>query len=327
MNETVDCDVLVCGDDADAKADVMHLVEAAGMRGVDAGPLVNAVAVEALTPVLLYINKNLWRQGRGHSHHWRLNLNPRTLNLTALPGIPLVQPGDDLAKLILEALARADVTLQSGDALVVTSKIVSKAEGRIFNLNEIMPGETRDRLAKQTRKDPRIVELVLRESRDFARAPNVLVVEHRLGFVCANAGIDQSNVDGGEEQVLLLPLDPDASARGRCAQRCSMRDGRGSRHRDQRFARATVPTGQRQAWRLAWRDARADRFARSDRSVRAKLQISIQGYADMVASAANLLTGEAAEGLPVVLVRGLNFPAQDGHASEYNRPLEQDLFR
>ncbi len=254
-------------------------------------------------------------------------MNSTTLNLFALPGIPLVQPGDDLARLILEALLRASLTLQSGDALVVTSKIVSKAEGRIFDLNQIVPGDEARRVAEDTRKDPRIVELVLSESRMISRsAPGVLITRHRLGFVSASSGIDQSNVDGGEDRVLLLPLDPDASAR---AIRQALLDATGasvgivisdSHGRPFRLGNAGVAIG------VAGMPALLDLRGHTDLFGR-ELKMSIQAYADEVASAANLLTGEAAEGLPVVLVRGLNFPAQDGHASEYNRPLEQDLFR
>lgn len=254
-------------------------------------------------------------------------MKPLTLNLIALPGIPLIQPGDDLAQLILEALERAGVTLQTGDALVVTSKIVSKAEGRIFNLNAVTPSEEAVRVATETRKDPRIVELVLRESHAISRsAPGVLITRHRLGFVSASSGIDQSNVDGGEEHVLLLPLDPDASAH---AIRDALLQATGaevgivisdSHGRPFRLGNAGVAIG------VAGMPALLDLRGHTDLFGR-ELKMSIQAYADEVASASNLLTGEAAEGLPVVLVRGLNFPAQDGHASEYNRPLEQDLFR
>ncbi|MEP7290834.1 MAG: coenzyme F420-0:L-glutamate ligase [Chloroflexota bacterium] len=254
-------------------------------------------------------------------------MNAPALNLIALPGIPLVQPGDNLAHLILEALERAAVSLQTGDALVVTSKIISKAEGRIFNLNEVVPSEDARRVAEETRKDPRIVELVLRESVAISRsAPGVLITRHRLGFVSASSGIDQSNVDGGEEHVLLLPLDPDASAH---AIREALLAATGasvgvvvsdSHGRPFRLGNAGVAIG------VAGMPALVDLRGQTDLFGR-ELKMSIQAYADEVASASNLLTGEAAEGLPVVLVRGLNFPQQEGRAAEYNRPLEQDLFR
>lgn len=258
---------------------------------------------------MLHINKTYGVLQARASLSLACKQNPRTLNLTALPGIPLVQPGDDLAKPILEALARADVTLQSGDALVVTvgEEIVSKAEGRIFNLNEIMPGDEARQIAEETRKDPRIVELVLRESHAISRrAPGVLITRHRLGFVSASSEIDQSNVDGGEEHVLLLPLDPDASAR---TMRAALLMATGaevgivisnSHGRPFRLGNAGVAIG------VAGMPALIDLRGQTDLFGR-ELKMSIQAYADEVASAANLLTGEAAEGLPVVLVRGLNF--------------------
>ncbi len=254
-------------------------------------------------------------------------MESHTLNLTALPGLPLIQPGDDLARLIVQALDRAALTLQDGDALVVTSKIVSKAEGRIIALTDVTPGAEAIRIAEATNKDPRIVELVLRESSVISRsAPGVLITRNRLGFVSASSGIDQSNLDGGEDKVLLLPLDPDGSAR---AIRDALHAATGaqvgivisdSHGRPFRLGNAGVAIG------VAGMPALVDLRGRTDLFGRV-LKMSIQAYADEVASAANLLSGEAAEGLPVVLVRGLNFPPQDGRASEYNRPLETDLYR
>lgn len=245
----------------------------------------------------------------------------------ALPGIPVVQPGDDLAGLILDALKRAELTLQAGDVLVVTSKIVSKAEGRFVVLDSVQPSDEAHKLAAQTGKDPRMVELVLRESASVSRtAPNVLVVRHRLGFVSANAGIDQSNVDGTDAQVLLLPVDPDASAR-QIHERLHAATGvavgiviSDSHGRPFRLGNVGVAVG------VAGMPALVDLRGQHDMFGRV-LRISVQGYADMVASAACLLTGEGGEGLPVVLLRGLNFPAEDGHAADLYRPAAQDLYR
>jgi coenzyme F420-0:L-glutamate ligase/coenzyme F420-1:gamma-L-glutamate ligase len=245
----------------------------------------------------------------------------------ALPGIPVVQPGDDLAGLILDALKRAELTLQAGDVLVVTSKIVSKAEGRFVVLDSVQPSDEAHKLAAQTGKDPRMVELVLRESAAVSRtAPNVLVVRHRLGFVSANAGIDQSNVDGTDAQVLLLPVDPDASAR-QIHERLHAATGvavgiviSDSHGRPFRLGNVGVAVG------VAGMPALVDLRGQHDMFGRV-LRISVQGYADMVASAACLLTGEGGEGLPVVLLRGLNFPAEDGHAADLYRPAAQDLYR
>jgi len=247
--------------------------------------------------------------------------------VTALPGIPLVQKGDDLAQIILDSVAKLGLNLESGDALVVTSKIVSKAEGRLFDLREIEAGVEAQRLAVETRKDPRIVELVLRESLKISRkAPGVLVVQHRLGFVSANAGIDQSNVDGSENMVLLLPLDPDASA---AAIRDRLRDETGadvgviisdSHGRPFRVGNVGVAIGVSGMPAVLDLRGKADLFGR-------ELKISIQGYADLVASTANLLTGEADEGRPIVLVRGLQFPSLNGVARDLYRAPEQDLYR
>ncbi len=136
-----------------------------------------------------------------------------TLTLTPLRGIPLVQPGDDLVELILHGLAITGIELQDGDILVVAQKIVSKSEGRLVNLISIQPSEIAREYAALTGKDPRLVELNLQESRSVLRTrPGTMIVEHRLGFICANAGIDHSNVAGEgsseEEWVLLLPEDP-----------------------------------------------------------------------------------------------------------------------
>ncbi len=254
-------------------------------------------------------------------------MNAVTLTAVALPGIPMVQPGDNLVSIILEGLVRASYSLESGDALVIASKIVSKAEGRFIDLKTVAPSPQALALADETRKDPRIVELVLNESRSISRkAPGVLVVTHRLGFTSANAGIDQSNVENGDERVLLLPQDPDGSAQ---AIRASLRKETGadvgviisdSHGRPFRMGNVGVAIG------VAGMPALLDLRGREDLFGRL-LKISIQGYADLAASAAHLLTGEADEGRPIVLLRGLNYPAMEGHAAELNRLPEHDLYR
>jgi coenzyme F420-0:L-glutamate ligase / coenzyme F420-1:gamma-L-glutamate ligase len=256
-----------------------------------------------------------------------LNIQATSLTVLALPGIPLVQPGDDLAQLILDALAQAGETLQTGDALVVTSKIVSKAEGRFFELADVEPSAEAQRLADETKKDPRIVELVLQDSVGISRVNiGVLVTQHRLGFVSANASIDQSNIEGGDERVLLLPKDPDASAqflRERFKQKTGADIGiiiSDSHGRPFRMGNVGVAVG------VAGMPALLDLRGQDDLYGR-KLKISLLGYADLVASAAHLVTGEANEGRPVVLVRGLNFAQIDGSAKDLNRPVEQDLYR
>ncbi|MCB9453600.1 MAG: coenzyme F420-0:L-glutamate ligase [Anaerolineaceae bacterium] len=252
---------------------------------------------------------------------------PDSLQITALPGLPLIQPGDDLVPIILEGVSRAGLALQDGDALVITSKIVSKSEGRIVDLNTVEVSAAAQALAVETRKDPRIVELVLRESAMVSRqAPGVLVTQHRLGFVSANAGIDQSNLKGNDEWALLLPIDPDATARQIQA---AVKDKTGtavgivisdSHGRPFRMGNVGVAIGVAGIPALLDLRGRDDLFGRP-------LHISMQGYADLVASAAHLLSGEANEGRPVVHLRGLNFPLVDGRASDLVRPVEQDLYR
>ena len=255
------------------------------------------------------------------------DLNTVSLTITALPAIPLIQPGDDLVNIILEGLQQANLSLQDRDVLVVTSKIVSKAEGRLFDLRDIIPGEEACRVALETRKDPRIVELVLAESRAISRhAPGVLVTQHRLGFVSANAGIDQSNVDGGEDIVLLLPLDPDASAetiRTRLREQTSEEVGvviSDSHGRPFRMGNVGVAIGVAGLPALLDLRGQPDLFGR-------ELKISMQGYADLIASAAHLLSGEGDEGRPIMHMRGLQFQEIEGHASDLNRAPEQDLYR
>lgn len=250
-----------------------------------------------------------------------------SLNLTALPGIPLIQPGDDLVQIIAEALARAQITLTDGDALVVTSKIVSKAEGCIVELSSVQPSPEAQQLADETLKDPRVVELVLRESQGISRkARGVLVVQHRLGFISANAGIDQSNLENGDDRVLLMPLDPDASAR---AIRVGLKKRTGadvgivisdSHGRPFRMGNVGVAVG------VAGMPALLDLRGQEDLYGR-KLKISMLGYGDLVASAAHLLSGEGDEGRPVMHLRGLQFTPVEADVADLYRSPEQDLYR
>lgn len=244
----------------------------------------------------------------------------------ALPGMPLVQPGDDLAALIRAALARAGLALEDGDVLVVAQKIVSKAEGRLVRLDTVAPSAAARRLAERTGKDPRLVEVVLGESREVLRVrDNLIITRHRLGLVMANAGVDRSNVEGEDEVVLLLPQDPDAS----CARLGAALAGEGhvgviindSVGRAWRRGQIGTAIG---CWGLAALQdlrGRPDLFARP-------LQVSEAAIADQLASLAALLQGQANEGLPVVLVRGgFAERAAGGRAADLIRPVEQDLFR
>ena len=252
---------------------------------------------------------------------------PPSFQAVALAGIPLVQPGDNLVGLILQAVQRANLELANDDVLVISSKIVSKAEGRFARVDSVIPTPEAMQYADASGKDPRIVQLVLNESRLVSRVSRgVLVTEHRLGFVSANAGIDQSNVENSDEQVLLLPRDPDGTA-ALLRQAFQTRTGANiaivisdTHGRPFRFGNVGVAIGVAGMQALTDLRGQKDLFGR-------ELQITQQGYADLVSSAAHLLCGEAAEGLPVVLIRGLALPHGDGKASDLNRPAEKDLYR
>ena len=249
------------------------------------------------------------------------------LALTALAGIPLVQPGDDLVALIAAATRSADIQPQATDVFVIASKIVSKAEGAFIDLRQVRISERAHRLAAETGKEAALVELILRQSRSISRhAPQVLVVEHQLGLISANAGIDRSNVDESEHNVLLLPADPDESAAGiraglarefgvECAIVISDSHGRPFRH-------GTVGVAIGSSGLPPLKDLRGlpDLFGR-------RLRASIIGYADQIASAACLLSGEGAEGTPVIHLRGLRFMPSEEGASALIRKAETDLYR
>jgi len=249
------------------------------------------------------------------------------LTLTPLPGIPFVRQGDDLAAIIWRALARAHIKLADGDVLVVAQKVVSRAEGRLCDLRTVTPSPEAEKLAATVEKDPRLVELILRESNAVLRAvPGVLIVEHKRGFVCANAGIDHSNVCGDDECVLLLPADPDRSA---AELRRKLEEASGAR------LGVVINDSHGRAWRLGTMGvaigvsglpALVDLRGRHDLLGR-ELQATWVGAADEVAAAASLVMGQAAEGIPAVHVRGFPYPLREGSLQELIRPREKDLFR
>lgn len=256
-------------------------------------------------------------------------MEPPALTLSAVSEFPLVRAGDDLAALLLARLAALGTVLREDDVVVFAQKIVSKAEGRQVALSEVRPSARARALALEVQKDPRLVELILAESKRVVRAAkDVLIVEHRLGFVMANAGVDQSNVAAGEqgEFALLLPQDPDASAarlraaiaaRSGCAVGVIINDSFG---RPWRLGTVGVAIGVA-GWPAAL-DLRgqADLFGRS-------LRVTVVGHADEIASAASLLMGQAAEARPVVLVRGLRAAGPPSNATALVRPMAEDLFR
>lgn len=251
------------------------------------------------------------------------------LTLTALPGIPIVRAGDDLVALILEGLARAGIRLEAGDVVVVTSKLVSRAEGRVLDLRSVEPSDRAIEVAAKVHKDPRLVEAILRESESISRmAKEVLVVRHRLGITAANAGIDRSNVDpssGEGEIVLLLPVAPDESAerirRGLveatgAAIGVVLTDSYGRPFRYGTVGAAIGVAGMPALWDQR---GRKDLFGRP-------LETTITALGDQIAAAADLVSGQAGEGRPVVHIRGLTFPPSNGRAQDLSRPRDQDLY-
>lgn len=260
------------------------------------------------------------------------------LTLTPLLGIPLIRHGDNLADIVLKTLQENKIALQDDDIFVFAQKIVSKAEGRTVNLTTVTPSQRAVELAKQTEKDPRVVELILRESNEVLRTRvGAIIVEHKLGFVCANAGIDHSNVDSplhlgegsgvrSEDWVLLLPAEPDRSAE---MMRSVIQSKSGKR------VGILIIDSHGRAWRngtvgvaigIAGIPGLEDLRGRPD-LFGYQLQVTQVGVADELAAAASLMMGQAAEGTPVVHVRGFPYPLREASLKELIRPKDQDLFR
>jgi coenzyme F420-0:L-glutamate ligase/coenzyme F420-1:gamma-L-glutamate ligase len=258
-----------------------------------------------------------------------LPATPPALSLTAVPGIPAIRPGDDLARILGDALEAAALPPRNGDVLVVTHKIISKAEGRYVTLAHVTPSRRARELAAATGKDPALVEVILSESRAILRfRPGLIIAEHRLGVVIANAGVDHSNVPAAEEgeRVLLLPQDPDGSS---TALRAALQERFGV------SLAVVVSDSVGRAWRngivglalgAAGLPALLDLRGRPDLEGR-PLRVTQVGLADEIASAAQLLMSEADEGLPAVLVRGLAWEDPPLPAAALVRDPELDLFR
>jgi coenzyme F420-0:L-glutamate ligase / coenzyme F420-1:gamma-L-glutamate ligase len=250
------------------------------------------------------------------------------ITLAAVPGIQAIGAGDDLARILGDSLETAGLRPRRDDVLVVTHKVVSKAEGRLVALADVAPSARARELAAATGKDAALVEVILGESREVLRwRPGLIVTEHRLGMVLANAGVDQSNVpQTGGAAVLLLPLDPDASAAG-------LREAL-QRRFDAPLA-VVISDSVGRAWRngvvglaigAAGLPALLDLRGHRDLEGR-PLQVTQVGLADQIASAALLLMGEADEGLPAVLVRGLAWRGASLPAAALIRERQADLFR
>lgn len=263
---------------------------------------------------------------RGPRSHSRLQrVCDSSLAVTAVSGLPYIRAGADLVDLIVTALERQGLVLAAQDVVVVTSKIVARAEGRTVRLDTVSPSTRAMELAASTGGDPRIIELVLAESSAISRVgPGLLIVRHRLGFVCANAGIDRSNIDDG--CVLLLPLDPDASAE-RLRAGLAARFGNvpiglvlsDSHGRAFRLGTVGVAVG------VAGLPALCDHRGDPDLNGRV-LQYTITAFADQIAALGDLVAGQADEGRAVVHVRGLRLQAGRGCASDLVRPFAQDVY-
>lgn len=261
-----------------------------------------------------------------------------SLTLTPLLNIPFIRQGDNLADIVVKRLVENNIAIDTDDILVFAQKIISKSEGRIVDLTTVTPTRQAIELAGKTDKDARLVELMLQESKEVLRTrPGTIIVEHRLGFVCANAGIDQSNVNPprlpgegpgrrDEEWVLLLPKDPDLSAakiRSEIESKTGKRIG------------ILIIDSHGRAWRngvvgaaigIAGLPGLEDLRGKPDLFGHT-LRITQVGVADELAAAASLVMGQAAEGTPVVHVHGFPYPLREGSLRELIRPKEQDLFR
>ena len=251
------------------------------------------------------------------------------MELRVLPvtGLPMIQEGDDLALLITNQLHDNQQLLEHGDVFVIAQKIVSKSEGRLVSLASITPSEEAVRLAAETDKDARLVEVILRESDAVVRhKPGVMIMRHRLGHVGAHAGVDQSNIDHGDDDAaLLLPLDPDASAK-RLREAIRRRSGKeigvlisDSGNRPWRLGTTGIAIGASGFTVLDDRRGGTDLYGR-------ELKVTLINRADSIATAATLIMGETTERIPVAIVRGFEYEPVEQNAAMINRPVEEDLF-
>ena len=260
-----------------------------------------------------------------------VTLSKNKLIFSAIEGFPRIKEGDDLCSIIMNLLDEQGITIEDGDILIFAQKVISKSEGRLVNYANIKPSEQALKLEKITHKDPRFIELVLGESKKVVRArQNTLIVEHKKGFICANAGIDHSNIgeetELAEEWALLLPLDPDRSAD-------EIRKKLESKY--QKHIGVLIIDSHGRAWRngtvgitigLSGLPGLVDLRGKQD-LVGFKLKVTTVGAADELAAGASLLMGQAAEGTPVIHVRGFPYELREATLDELIRPEEQDLFR
>jgi len=249
------------------------------------------------------------------------------IKIIAVENLPLIMKGDDLAKLICNAAKKQNTSIQEKDVIIITHVAVSKAEGNIVNLDEVSPSELAKEIAQKTGKEPAVVEVILRETKEIVRlGPNSLITETKNGIVCANAGVDRSNVEG-ERNVVLLPKNPDASAQ-KIMQKIKSLTGcdvavivSDTHGRPLRMGEINVAIGVAGIKPIRDRRGEKDLFGYV-------LRIKQTAVADELASAAELVIGQANEGIPVAIIRGYNYQtAEDASAKELTRPKEVDLFR
>jgi coenzyme F420-0:L-glutamate ligase/coenzyme F420-1:gamma-L-glutamate ligase len=249
------------------------------------------------------------------------------IEIIAVENLPLITKGDNIAKLICNAAKKQNTPIQEKDVLIITHVAVSKAEGTVVNLDEVSPSERAKEIARKTGKEPELVEVILRETKEIVRiGPNSLITETKSGIVCANAGVDRSNVEG-ERNVALLPKNPDASAR-RIRQEIKKLTGcdvavivSDTHGRPLRMGEINVAIGVAGIKPIRDRRGEKDLFGYV-------LRIKQTAVADELASAAELVIGQANEGIPVAIIRGYKFQVtENASATELTRPKEKDLFR
>ena len=332
----VDGDVLVAGDDAEAAAAVCALLTSIGLRSWHVGPLANSAAAEAMTSVLIQINRRYKRIQSGIRITGKAKPaegeGPTSTGVSIHPlhGLPLFAAGDDLAGAIVSAITAAGLAPEDGDVIVVAQKVVSKVEDRTVALADVTVSERGRALAADSGKPAAMAQLIADESVEVIRVrENLIITRHKLGHVAANSGIDMSNVAAldAPDTALLWPEAPDASA---AALRAALQAAFGVR------LAVIISDSLGRAWRVgttghaiavAGMKPLRDRRGETDLFGRV-LQATVIGVADEIAAAASLVIGEAAEGVPAVLIRGAVYDAvEDGGIGELLRPIDQDLFR
>jgi coenzyme F420-0:L-glutamate ligase/coenzyme F420-1:gamma-L-glutamate ligase len=250
-----------------------------------------------------------------------------SVKIIAVENLPLIAKGDDLSELICNAAEKQNTPLQEKDVVVITHVAVSKAEGNVVNLDQVTPSEKAKEIARETDKDPALVEAILRETKEIVRMRrNSLITETKNGIVCANAGVDRSNIEG-ERNIVLLPKDPNASAQKirqkirkltGCDVAVIVSDTHG---RPFRMGEINVAIGVAGINPIRDRRGEKDLFGYV-------LRIKRTAVADELSSAAELVIGQADEGIPVAIIRGYKYQAtENASATELTRPKEKDLFR